>query len=189
MHYLNIPGLNNSGPEHWQSLWEAAFPQQFKRVEQQHWSTPLKNDWVDTLHTSVTNIHSPVLLVAHSLGCITVAHWANEKVSSSIAGALLVAPADTEQSGMECFKTFSPIPKNKLPFPSIVVASTNDPYSTIEKSARLAAWWGSKFVCVGDKGHINALSGIGDWEEGLSIMSRLTNTTLSFDKKQVALAE
>jgi len=176
MNHLNIPGLNNSGPGHWQTLWEEAFPQQFKRVQQKDWSAPVKNDWVEALHTTLESYDSPVVLVAHSLGCVAVAHWANENKSPAIAGALLVAPADAEQTNRECFKTFCPVPKNKLPFPSIVVASTNDPYAKIENSARLAAYWGSKFICVGDKGHINAQSGLAQWKEGLSILSDLTNS-------------
>jgi predicted alpha/beta hydrolase family esterase len=183
MNHLNIPGLNNSGPEHWQTLWEETFPQQFKRVQQKNWSAPAKNEWVEALHTTIKNYDSPVVLVAHSLGCVTVAHWANENKSPVIAGALLVAPADAERSVRECFKTFCPVPKSKLPFPSIVVASTNDPYAAIENSAKLAAYWGSKFVCVGDKGHINAQSGLDQWKEGLSLLSVLTNSHTSIVNK------
>ena len=174
MHVLNIPGLNNSGAGHWQTHWEQAFPQQFKRVQQKNWSAPAKNDWVGELRTTIESYDSPVVLVAHSLGCITVAHWANENKSPAIAGALLVAPADAEQSKRACFQTFCPVPKIKLPFPSIVVASTNDPYAVMENSAKLAAWWGSKFVCVGDKGHINAASGLDLWKEGLSLLSKVS---------------
>ena len=179
MNYLNVPGLNNSGPNHWQTLWEDAYPQQFSRVEQENWSSPTRNEWVSALHTKLEEYDSPVVLVAHSLGCVTVAHWANENKSAAVIGALLVAPANAEQSSRECFKTFCPVPKNRLPFPSIVVASTNDPYAAIENSARLAAYWGSKFVCAGDKGHINAQSGLGDWKEGLSMLSALINLSTS----------
>jgi len=146
MNYINIPGLNNSGPNHWQTLWEDAFPLQFKRVQHSNWAAPVKKDWVAAVHTVIAHYNSPVVLVAHSLGCITAVHWANENESSLIAGALLVAPADTEQSNRECFKTFCPVPKKKLPFPSIVVASTNDPFVSTEKAAKYAGYWGSKFV-------------------------------------------
>lgn len=176
MHHLNVPGLNNSGPQHWQTLWEELLPKQFNRVQQKNWSAPVKKEWVSELDTTLKDYDEPVVLVAHSLGCVTVAHWANENKSASIAGALLVAPADTERSGHDCFKTFCPIPRIRLPFPSIVVASTNDPYATTGNSAKLAAWWGSKFICIGAKGHINAQSGLDQWEEGLSILSAFTKS-------------
>lgn len=178
MHLLNIPGLHNSGADHWQTLWEEAFPERFKRVQQNNWSTPEKTQWVNALHTAIEHYASPVVLVAHSLGCITVAHWANEKKWPAVAGALLVAPADAEQSTRAGFTSFCPVPKNKLPFPSIVVASTNDPYAAMDNSLRLAGYWGSELVCVGDKGHINAQSGLQQWREGLSILSALTGNRL-----------
>ena len=178
MKYLNIPGLNNSGPGHWQTIWEDIFPQAFNRVQQVNWSSPVKNEWVATLHDALASFDAPVVLVAHSLGCISVVHWANENkfAASNITGALLVAPADAEHARSESFKSFCPVPKIKLPFPSMVVASANDPYTTTENSAKLASWWGSKFICVGDKGHINAQSALGDWKEGLSLLAGLTDT-------------
>lgn len=170
MFYLNVPGLSNSGVKHWQTIWEQLYPTNFKRVRQKNWFHPEKDEWVPTLAKSIINISSPVILVAHSLGCITVAHWANQFDSSMVKGALLVAPADVEKSGHECFKTFCPVPLAKLPFPSIVVASTDDPYISMERSAKWAAYWGSRFICIGDKGHINAQSGLHDWQEGLSFL-------------------
>lgn len=174
MHYLTIPGLHNSGPQHWQTLWENSCPQQFTRLQQKNWTNPLKDDWVNELNTCAQHTGTGLILVAHSLGAITVAHWASAYSPAYIAGALLVAPADTENTQQECFKTFCPVPKNKFPFPSVVVASTNDPYCSIEKAARWSAYWGSKFICVGDKGHINAASGLGDWQEGFSVLAALT---------------
>lgn len=183
MNYLNVPGLSNSGAEHWQTIWEKLFPENFTRVRQKNWFLPEKNDWVDTLSKSINNLSSPTILVAHSLGCMTVAHWAKENVSSFVKGALLVAPADTEKSNQECFKSFCPVPLGKLPFPSIVVASTNDPYASMERSARWAAYWGSKFICVGDKGHINAQSGLNDWEEGQGFLKLFTEVEEHTDYK------
>ena len=173
MKYINIPGLHNSGPGHWQTRWESRFPDKFTRVQQTNWTFPEKKAWVAVLHENIRHLPDPVILIAHSLGCITVAHWAKENNTSNVLGALMVAPADVEKSHRACFETFCPVPKDKLAFPSIVVASTNDQYAAIERSAKWAACWGSKFVCAGDKGHINAQSGLDDWEEGLAILSRL----------------
>jgi len=183
MTYLNIPGLSNSGVKHWQTIWEQQHPSLFKRVRQKNWFQPDKDEWVTTLSKSIVNLSSPVILVAHSLGCITVTHWARNYDTSMVKGALLVAPADVEKSEQECFKTFSPVPLGKLPFPSIVVASTNDNYISMERSAKWAAYWGSKFICIGDKGHINAQSGLNDWEEGRSFLKLFSEEITPADYK------
>jgi len=185
MKFLNIPGINDSGPGHWQTIWEEAFPNKFNRVSQKNWSTPVKNEWVKELNTAIQRLSSPTILIAHSLGCITVTHWAKTNESSLILGALLVAPADVERSEQECLKTFCPVPVNKLPFPSLVVASTNDEYTTIGQAAKWAAHWGSKFVCIGDKGHINAKSGLADWKEGFSLLSWFATPAENTAGKQV----
>lgn len=166
MNYLNIPGLSNSGAGHWQTIWENLYPSIFERVKQKNWLIPEKNEWVKGLVDSISRLTAPTILVAHSLGCIAVVHWAKEHFSAFIKGALLVAPADVEISEREDFKTFSPVPLDRLPFPSIVVASMNDPYTSMERAAKWAAYWGSKFITVGNKGHINAQSNLNDWEEG-----------------------
>lgn len=183
MTYLNVPGLSNSGVKHWQTIWEQLYPSNFKRVRQKNWFHPEKDEWVTTLSKSIVNISSPVILVAHSLGCITVTHWAKDNDSSLVKGALLVAPADVEKSDQECFKTFRPVPLGKLPFPSIVVASTNDNYISMERSTKWAAYWGSKFICIGDKGHINAQSGLHGWQEGQSFLKLLTGMEEHTDYK------
>lgn len=175
MNFINIPGINNSGPGHWQTLWETLYPGEFIRVQQNNWEHPVKDDWVLALQRTVASYEEPVVLVAHSLGCVTVAHWAAAFKTDAIAGALLVAPADSEKSARQNIKTFCPIPINRLPFPSILVASTNDPFSDLARSTLLAAGWGSKFVCLENKGHINAQSGLGAWNDGLSLLAGLTD--------------
>jgi uncharacterized protein len=167
MYYLNIPGLSNSGPQHWQSIWEKLYPKEFGRVEQQNWLNPIKDVWVSALNKKINKLSSPVILVAHSLGCITAVHWALSYSSPLVKGAVLVAPADVEKLNQEGIKTFCPVPLVRLSLPSAIVASTNDPYASLEQCAEWGAYWGSKLISVGDKGHINAQSGIAEWEEGL----------------------
>jgi uncharacterized protein len=176
MHYLIIPGLHNSEAAHWQSQWENHDPQSFVRVQQNEWTKPLKSDWVDTLNNTIRRYERPVILVAHSLGCLTVAHWAVSHYSPFVAGALLVAPADVESTQHETLRSFAPIPLSRFSFPSIVVASTNDPYAATHRAAQWAAYWGSRFVSVGNKGHINTASNLGMWSEGLSLLDALTST-------------
>lgn len=170
---LIVPGLGSSGPEHWQTLWGQQHTE-FVRVEQRDWETPVCSDWVATLDKAVMQ-HEPahVVLVAHSLACATVAVWAKQ-YKRRIKAALLVAPADTEAEGFPHGPTgFKPIPLEPLPFHSIVVASTNDPYVTEARARQFAKAWGSEFVSIGEAGHINTAGGFGEWEEGLDLLKRL----------------
>lgn len=170
---LMIPGLSGSGPAHWQTAWEK-HDTSIKRVEQNNWEEPQLNEWMHTLEAYINEIPSPVILVAHSLGVSLVAHWAKQ-ANGRIQGALLVAPADVDSPAHtpEIIRNFSPIPLDELPFPSIVVASENDPYVTIERAEFFAQQWGSRFVNVGKLGHINADSNLGLWPDGLALLGSL----------------
>ncbi|MBI5876739.1 MAG: serine hydrolase family protein [Chloroflexi bacterium] len=172
---LILPGWDNSGPEHWQSLWEAAHPE-YRRVQQRDWTTPQRADWVETLGRAVSAHNDDVVLVAHSLGCILTAHWASEH-GRPIRGALLVAPGDLDRSGGHDAPGWSaswrPVPLARFPFPSIVVGSMNDPYCTAERSAFFAASWGSRLVNIGAHGHINVAAGFGLWPQGESLLQEL----------------
>jgi uncharacterized protein len=176
MNFLNIPGLYNSGETHWQSRWEQLYPATFSRVVQDNWENPFKNDWVQKLNQHIRELETPTILVAHSLGCITAVHWVAAHYCPFVSGILLVAPADVEASSKEHFKTFAPVPLNKLNIPAIVVASMNDPYCVINRAATWAAYWGARFVSLGNKGHINSDSDLGDWEEGLALLRELEYT-------------
>ena len=167
-----LPGLGNSGPQHWQSNWQRAYG--FIKVEQQEWDTPARSEWVETINNTV-NQYDPanVILVAHSLACTTVAYWA-QKYNRAIKGALLVAPSDTEADTYPPGTTgFKPVPLIKLPFQSIVVASTNDYYVTTARAKLFADNWGSQFVNIADAGHINVASGFGVWPAGLELLKQL----------------
>jgi predicted alpha/beta hydrolase family esterase len=173
---LTVPGLNNSGPAHWQSRWEASYPW-FQRVELGQWANPDRNVWVQRLDEAIRRSPRPAILVAHSLGCLAVGWWAMLAAAvyrEPVAGALLVAPADPEGVG-GALARFGPAPKVPLPFPSILVASRNDPYARFERSAEFARTWGSHLVDAGDAGHLNADSGLGDWPLGLSLVDRLVD--------------
>ena len=173
---LIVPGLNNSGPEHWQSLWEES-RSDCLRVQLGMWDSPHRNTWVNKLNHVIADSKRPVALVAHSLGCLAVAWWAKleqPQPGHNVLGALLVAPpevdffpADDRLSG------FAPTPQGPLPFPSILAGSRNDPYIGIRTARRLAESWGSDFVDAGAIGHINADSGIGKWPMGQALLQRL----------------
>lgn len=172
---LIVPGLTNSGPDHWQSLWEKQNPN-YVRVQQRDWNQPDPKEWVAAIDQAVTSAQPPVFLVGHSLGCVAIARWATASGPgvSSVAGALLVAPPDAERGGApKEIKGFAPMPLKVLPFPSIFVASSNDPYSNIERARFFAKKWGSKFVEAGDKGHLDSESRLGDWPHGQKLLAEL----------------
>jgi len=174
--YLIVPGLGNSGPEHWQTFFENS-GDNFKRITQQEWDAPVCNDWVAAIDKSVSDYDAAsVILIGHSLGCTTIAHWAT-RYKKKIKGALLVAPSDVEaQEYTFPAKGFSPMPTEKINFKTIVVASEDDPWVSLERARHFADNWGSEFINIGKAGHINAASGHKEWKEGFNILKRLTNS-------------
>lgn len=165
---LLLPGWQNSGPDHWQSRWEAVHG--FQRVAQHDWLTPRRGDWLARLDEVVVDAPGPVVLVAHSLGCILTAAWARfSRHTARVRGALLVAPGDVEQPELAAaLPGWYPVERAALPFPSVLVGSRNDPYCRFERAQALAQSWGSQFVDAGHQGHLNAESALGDWPEGLA---------------------
>ena len=176
--YLIVPGWHGSSDEHWQSHWQRTLPIS-ARVEQRDWLTPHCEDWVAELERSIVASAEPVILVAHSLGCITVAHWAAQATSErlrQVRGALLVAPADVERSGCpEPLRNFAPIPRQPLPFASQLVGSDNDSAASAARAAQMGGEWGSEVAILSGAGHINVTSGHHRWEQGFAFLYRLQN--------------
>ena len=173
INYFIVPGLGGSGPDHWQTYFEKS-GDNFQRIIQNDWDVPDIAEWVATIESAISEYDpDSVVLVGHSLGCPTIAQWASFS-GKKIKGALLVAPPDIEAcQGKIPVKLFKCLPTDKINFPTIVVASTNDHWSGILKQEFYANQWGSEFVNIGEAGHINDLSGYGKWEEGLEILHRL----------------
>jgi len=167
-----IPGYGDSGPTHWQSLWQEK-NKEFIRVVQRSWDDPQCAEWVDKLDTAVRDSGPKTILVAHSLGCLLVAHWAAAS-SHQVAAALLVAPPDPLAAVFPpAIQGFAPVPLRRLPFPTILVASSNDSYATPAFTAKCATAWGSELVDIGPAGHINSASGLGDWPKGRTLLAKL----------------
>ncbi|MDD2810603.1 alpha/beta hydrolase [Rhodoferax sp.] len=164
-----IPGWRDSGPGHWQSLWADQLPNAV-RVVQDDWFNPRRLAWVDKITETILAQDAPVVLVAHSLGCIAVTHLPPE-VAQRITAALLVAPADPERRGV--LADFAPVPYQKLPYPSVVVASNDDPYCPVRTAGAYARAWGSEFVRLQKGGHINVEAGFGPWPLGLALLKSL----------------
>jgi predicted alpha/beta hydrolase family esterase len=171
---LILPGLGGSGPEHWQTAWEARDPG-CARVAQQDWDRPVLDEWLRAVDAAIAAADGPVVLVAHSLGCVLVAHGASRPGWSRVTAALLVAPADVDSPTCTPPETrgFAPVPLETLPFPVVVVASRNDPYVALERAQHFARRWGADLVDAGALGHINAASGLGEWAEGRRLLAAL----------------
>ncbi|WP_108396416.1 RBBP9/YdeN family alpha/beta hydrolase [Devosia submarina] len=170
---LILPGLGGSQAGHWQVRW-AERMNNAAIVEQADWNEPDLTDWVDTIDQAARLTTRPVVLVAHSLSVIAVAQ-ASSKLPSNVRGAFLVAPPDIELSAAAPEEThaFRPISRDPLPFPSLLVASANDPLCAIDRAVEFATCWGSDFHQAGEAGHINVESGHGPWPEGLLMFTRL----------------
>ena len=173
---LMVPGLHDSGPLHWQTRWEHELPET-RRVDLGMWDNPHRNTWVNKLNLAIYRSARPVILVAHSLGCHAIAWWAEYErpaYGELVAGALLVAPPDVERADVDPrLARFAPVMNNRLPFPSIVAASENDPFADFGQAKKLARIWGSRLINAGPIGHINAESGIADWNYGKYLLRHL----------------
>lgn len=170
---LILPGWQSSGPGHWQTLWEQRFG--YQRVQQHDWMQPLRGDWITRLEDELLSRDEPVVLVAHSLGCILTAAWASvSRNTDRVKGALLVAPGDAERPELHgALHSWRPIPMQKLPFPSVLVGSQTDPFCSLARARAMAYSWGSQFIDYGDAGHINADSGLASWPEGHVLLQDL----------------
>lgn len=165
---LIIPGLGGSGPDHWQSRWEQKLSTA-RRVEQEDWDRPVLASWTERLLSAVAGSTRPVILVGHSLGVATVVHAAGSLAPEAVRGAFLVGLPDVERADAppEIDPAFSPLPRDPLPFPSLLVTSRDDPYCSYERAEDFSYAWGAAIVDAGLSGHINPESGFGPWPEGL----------------------
>ncbi|MGL4729853.1 MAG: RBBP9/YdeN family alpha/beta hydrolase [Bosea sp. (in: a-proteobacteria)] len=165
---LIIPGWTGSGPDHWQSRWQAKLPTA-RRVEQDDWQRPLLVPWTERIAEHVTKASRPVLIVAHSLGVQAVAHAAHMFAPGKVAGGFLVVPPSSEailatKGIMD--EGFAKHP-NKLDFTSVLIASRNDSFARFAEQEAFADRIGAELIDAGEAGHINAASGHGPWPEGL----------------------
>jgi predicted alpha/beta hydrolase family esterase len=175
MHFVIVPGINGSGPDHWQSRWQDAWGPVASRIGPSSWDEPDLADWCQALDMAV-QLHQPadVVLVAHSLGCLAAGSWLRQ-ARPRIRGAFLVAPPDAAgpnfPAAAPSFTTIKPAP---LTVPGLVVSSDDDPYCTPQAAQRLAAGWGAGLVSIGPAGHVNAASGLGAWETGRALLDAFT---------------
>jgi predicted alpha/beta hydrolase family esterase len=176
---LIVPGLRDHVARHWQTLL-------IERLPRVHAVAPMGRANLDrearvaALERAATRIVGPIVLVAHSGGCITVAHWA-ARTRCRVRGALLATPPDFEKPMPEGYPTqdalhaagWLPVPRERLPFRSIVAASRDDPLARFSRVVKLASEWGSELADLGFVGHLNPASGYGDWPEAETFITRL----------------
>ena len=170
-----VPGYGNSGQAHWQTLWMAHFPDS-QRLAPASWTHPDCTDWVSALGRLLSAFPQPPIIVAHSLGCLAVAHGLNQQpdLAGRISAAMLVAPPDPSGPYFPAdAASFAPLPRGRLPCRSMVVASSDDAYGDVAHAEATAATWGAELVMAGPLGHINAASGLGIWSQGLILLHRL----------------
>nr|WP_314259199.1 alpha/beta hydrolase [uncultured Devosia sp.] len=166
---LIIPGLHGSHAGHWQHWWRQDHADA-SIVQQADWSNPLESEWLEVAERAILR-RPDSLIIAHSLGAILVAKLARSRVANRIAGALLVAPADITRTSLRHHRTyeFGAMPQDRIPFPTLVVASQDDPYMPYAKLVTLAGLWGSRIHDMGHVGHINVESGFGRWTQGYAL--------------------
>lgn len=165
-----IPGYGDSGPDHWQTHWQR-FERDSIRLAPKSFDLPELDDWVAALDAAASRSSATPMLIAHSLGCLLVAHWASR--GGRAQGAFLVAPPDPAARVFpKAAASFRDVPSTRLPFPALIVASADDPYASVAHVAERAEVWGAELVIAGTLGHINAASGIGAWEQGRVLLER-----------------
>ena len=171
--FLVLPGLGNSGVEHWQSYWCMAF-RNASRVLQDDWDQPRLADWLKRLDAALARGTRPAILICHSLSCSLAAHWAEGGDAGRVKAALLVAPSDLERPDAPLStRDFLPMPRKRFPVPALVVTSTDDTYVTPARARDFARSWGADYCELPELGHINTISRLGLWPQGLLLLGRL----------------
>jgi uncharacterized protein len=170
---LVLPGWQGSGPTHWQMRW--VVDHGYHIVDQHDWQRPLRGDWLMRLEEAVLDAPGEVVLVAHSLGCNLVAAWAaHSQNTAPVRAALLVAPADVLTPELShALPSWSAVARQRLPFKAVVVGSENDPLCSPSTAQALALGWGAQWVNLGPAGSIDAQSKLGDWPQGLALLTEL----------------
>ena len=169
---LIVPGINNSGEGHWQTLWERRDPG-FERLAVDDWDNPECSAWSEAIGSAVKRLGQHTVIVAHSLGCLAVAHWAARSGSAAGAALLVAVPDPLGPAFPPSARGFSPLPARRFPFPSLIVASSDDPYANADHTLNCAQAWGSQLHQLGPHGHLNSASGLGEWAAGWALLESL----------------
>ncbi|MCY1643334.1 RBBP9/YdeN family alpha/beta hydrolase [Methylorubrum sp. SL192] len=173
MTLIILPGIGGSGEAHWQTIWQSE-GSQWVRFQPTSWDHPELDDWAQALDEAIRQTDEPAILIAHSLACLLVAHWAaRSQLARRVAGAFLVAVPDPDGPRFPLAEagTFADPPSVPLPFPTLILASSNDPYASFKHAERRAFDWKAGIIDVGALGHVNSASGLGAWLEGRRLLT------------------
>lgn len=172
MKVLIIPGYQSSLEGHWQD-WLLGQIDGSDMVYQDSWDYPNRKEWVNRLVDVIESQNESVLLVAHSMGSVTVAAMVQDAcVPANVLGAIVVAPADADSDYLpKEIQGFSPMPETSFTFPSLFIASESDPYMSFDRACFFADKWGSSFLSLGEVGHINTVAGFGEWPQIVTLIS------------------
>jgi predicted alpha/beta hydrolase family esterase len=166
MRIVIVPGIDDSPHDHWQSIWQHSLGPTAVRIAPASFIEPDGEDWIAAIDCITDEAD---MLVAHSLGCLAAATWIAR--GGRAAGAFLVAPPDENGPVFPAQAKGFAAPRSRLAIPSVIVASADDPYSSLEHLDALGRWWGSPIVNVGPHGHLNRASRLGEWEEGRRLLT------------------
>lgn len=178
IHFVNVCGLGNAGPELWMTKWEEQFPDQFSRVKQENWDEPEVSTWVMALHYHISSLnHQQIILVGHSMGCATIAHYVHSNLKDErVLGGFLVGPADVTGPELpESCHSFQYFPKRLSNTPLLTLISENDPYISLKKAINYCDSWGSEYLDLGKQGHFCSEEKFQFWKEGLEFLSTYSN--------------
>ncbi|WP_436533904.1 RBBP9/YdeN family alpha/beta hydrolase [Actinoplanes sp. HUAS TT8] len=190
---LLVPGRGVAKADHWAQQW--ARDRGYRWAPEPPGPPYRPAERVADLERVLGESDEPAILVAHSAGCLTVAYWAErqpygpptlgevplvsmagfDKITSGacgqpagvdnggpVVGALLVTPPYVEE-----------VPRRRLPFRAIVVASRDDPHAVFGEQERFAREWGAELVDAGNVGHLDSATGFGPWPQGEELLDRL----------------
>ncbi|MDR5762800.1 alpha/beta hydrolase [Caballeronia sp. LZ035] len=177
---VTVPGLYGSEDAHWQSWLEGEVPSA-RRVEQRNWDLPHLDTWSDAVRDELADIDGPVVIAAHSFGCLATAHaLAHSKpTGAQVQGVLFVAPASPAK-----FRFAGAFSARRLDTLSLVVGSETDPWMPLDEARTLAQHWNSAFINLGDAGHVNTAAGFGPWPLAKHFVETLARRAPSGDERE-----
>jgi uncharacterized protein len=177
---VTVPGLYGSEDAHWQS-WLEGEVASARRVEQRNWDLPHLDTWSAAVRDELADIDGPVVIAAHSFGCLATAHALSRSkpAGARVRGVLFVAPASPAK-----FRFAGAFSARRLDTLSLVVGSETDPWMPLDEARSLAQHWNSAFINLGDAGHVNTAAGFGPWPLAKHFVETLARRASSAEEQE-----
>jgi predicted alpha/beta hydrolase family esterase len=146
-------------------------------VELGMWDAPHRNTWVNKLNLAIHRAGKPVVLVADKFACLAAIWWAEYEQPSyghPVIGALLISPPDVDRPGSdERLARFGACPRQALPFPTYLIAGSNESPELKHSYRRLSVEWGARYLDASF-----AADGT-EWRAGHDLLDRLLREHVS----------